>query len=171
MMESMKTFLIPLIISNVVFAITIIAAFKKPFAARIFYVILFFWAAYTNYSTVNADPNVYLEYGNMAILPFYKDFIYGFFSQHTTIIVTVIAGCQFLIGIGLILNKNWLKLAYSGAIIFGLAIAPLGIGSGFPSTILMAISCYVLFKNPNCDYVWKTRQYAQEKRVHIGQIL
>ena len=39
-----------------------------------------------------------------------------------------------------------MKLAMIGAILFLLAIAPLGIGSGFPSSVIMAIAIFILLR-------------------------
>jgi hypothetical protein len=36
---------------------------------------------------------------------------------------------------------------------------PLGVGSGFPSTVCMAIAFFILFKKQDHDFIWKLRQY------------
>jgi hypothetical protein len=76
----------------------------------------------------------------------YKNFINGIFSSHTTLFVTVIAFGQLLTGLFLLMKKKFFILGILGGIIFLLAIAPLGIGSAFPSTLLMAISLIILHK-------------------------
>jgi hypothetical protein len=40
------------------------------------------------------------------------------------------------------------RAALIGAIAFLIAITPLGVGSGFPSTVLMAVGCYRLLCSP-----------------------
>jgi hypothetical protein len=75
-----------------------------------------------------------------------------------------IAICQALIALGLVLNNGWTKAACLGGIIFGLAIAPLGIGSAFPSTLSMAIAFYILFKKYDHDLIWKWKQYRKALR-------
>ncbi len=61
--------------------------------------------------------------------------------------VTFISFGQGLIAIGMML-KGWIvRLACLGAIVFLLAIAPLGIGSGFPATIIIAVAIYYILKN------------------------
>jgi NO-binding membrane sensor protein with MHYT domain len=92
-------------------------------------------------------------------MPAYSRFIKGIFSEHITVIVFTIAVAQFLIALGLILNKFWVKLASLGGIIFGLAIAPLGVGSGFPTTVFMAIAFFILLKKKDHDFIWKLKQY------------
>jgi hypothetical protein len=46
-----------------------------------------------------------------------------------------------------------------GGIVFGLAIAPLWVGSGFPSTVCMAIAFFILLKKDNHDFIWKLNRY------------
>ena len=64
-----------------------------------------------------------------------------------------------MIALGLILNKIWVKLACIGGILFGLAIAPLGVGFGFPATVFMAIAFFILLKKQDHDFIWKLKQY------------
>lgn len=127
--------------------------------ARIFLAAFFLWAAYFNSTTAIQSPEIYLNYATLNALPAYSRFINGFFSEHITVMVFAIAIGQFLIALGLILNKFWVRLACSGGIIFGLAIAPLGVGSGFPSTVCMAIAFFILLIKPTHDFIWKLRQY------------
>lgn len=127
--------------------------------ARIFLAGFFLWAGYFNSTTALQSPEIYLNYATLNPLPAYSRFINGFFSEHITIIVFAIAIGQFLIAIGLILNKLWVKLACMGGIVFGLAIAPLGVGSGFPSTVCMAIAFFILLKKHRHDFIWKLKQY------------
>ena len=158
-MEALKEWLIPYIISNIIFGLSIIAALKKPMWARIFFAGFFLWACYFNSTSAINSPGIYLTYAKLDALPVYSNFIYGFFSQHITPIVFSIAVGQFLIALGLVLNKTWTKLACIGGIIFGLAIAPLGVGSAFPSTVSMAVAFLILHKKYEHDFIWKLNQY------------
>lgn len=158
-MEVLKEWLIPYIVSNIVFILSIVAAIKKPMWTRIFFAAFFLWAAYFNSTTAMRSPEIYLNYASLNALPAYSWFINGFFSAHIPVIVFTIAVAQFLIALGLILNKTWVKLACAGGIIFGLAIAPLGVGSGFPATVFMAIAFFILLKKHDHDFIWKLKQY------------
>lgn len=52
------------------------------------------------------------------------------------------------------LLKSWLfKLGCIGGIIFLLAIAPFGVGSGFPCTIIFAFALLILFRKSK-NYLW-----------------
>lgn len=159
-MEALKEWLIPYIISNIVFILSIVAALRKPMWTRIFFAGFFLWAAYFNSTTAIQSPEIYLTYATLNALPVYSRFINGFFSGHITVIVFSIAVGQFLIALGLILNKIWVRLACISGIIFGLAIAPLGVGSGFPATVCMAIAFFILLKKQEHDFIWKLKQYS-----------
>lgn len=160
-MEGLNEYLIPYIISNAVFAASIIAVWKKPFYTRIFFILLFLWASYTNFSTAYHSPEVYLDYGKLTFLPVYKNFIYGFFSAHIQPFVFTVAACQLIIAVGLMLNKPFVRIACIGGIIFGVAIAPFGVGSAFPSTLFMAAALLILIRKLGHEYIWK--QYLLPK--------
>ena len=162
-MAALKEWLIPYIISNIVFGFSVWAAYKKPMWARFFFCIFFLWASYFNSTTSIRSPEIYLSYASLDTLPLYSDFINGFFSRHITDFVFTIAMGQLLIAIGLILNKGWTKLACLGGIIFGLAIAPLGVGSAFPATVSMAIGFYILGRKYEHDFIWNWHQY---RKIH-----
>ena len=164
-MEALKEWLIPYIISNIVFILSIVAAIKRPMWTRIFFAGFFLWAAYFNSTTAIQSPEIYLTYATLNALPAYNKFINGFFSEHTTEIVFSIAVGQFLIALGLMLNKIWVKLACVGGIIFGLAIAPLAVGSAFPATVCMAIAFYILLKKNDHDFIWKLKQYKRAPSI------
>lgn len=160
-MEVLKPYLIPYIISNLLFLLCLVAAIKKPIWSRLFLAMVFLWAAGMNFWTAKATPEVYLEYSGLTFLRFYREFINGYFSQHIKPFVFLVAMGEFGIFIGLLLNKGWVKLACFGGMVFGLAIAPLGIGSAFPATVTMALALGVLSRKKSHDFIWKWRQYAQ----------
>jgi hypothetical protein len=166
-MESLKQYFLPYIISNVLFGLSIWAAWKKPFIARILLAGFFLWASIVNTFTSIQSPQVYLEYANLSFLGIYKDFINGFFALHIREFVLTVAFGQFLIFIGLCLNRIFTLLACLGGLIFGLAIGPLGVGSAFPSTILMAIAFLILFLYHDHDYIWKIRQYNHSGHLQV----
>jgi len=167
-MESLKQWLIPYIISNIVFGLTIVGAIKKLMWTRIFLAAFFLWASYFNSTSAIRAPEIYLNYGKLQPLHVYRDFINGFFSRYITPFVFTIAVGQFLIFIGLLLNNTWTKLGRIGGIIFGLAIAPLGVGAAFPSTVSMAIAFYILFTKYEHSFIWKWKQYKQSSTVTKG---
>lgn len=133
--------------------------YKKAYVGKNFFSWFFVWAAYINSTLAIRSPETYLTYATLDALPIYSQFINGFFAEHITVFVVGIAVGQLLIALGLMLNKFWVKLASIGGIIFGLAIAPLGVGSAFPATVCMAVAFFILLKKYNHDFIWKLKQY------------
>lgn len=162
-MEALKQYLLPYIISNIVLLASVWAAYKKPIWARIFFAGFFLWASYINSSIAIQSPETYLTYGQLTPVTLYHDFISGFFSRHIRSFILPIAAGQLLICVGLILNKNWTKAACIGGMIFGVAIAPLGVGSAFPSTICMAIAFFILLSKYEHNFIWKSNQYKHSQ--------
>lgn len=146
----MQEYLIPYLISNVFSIFLIFLCYKWSKAGKILWGVMFLAAGIFNIVTAIRTPYTYVEvYGSTAVLPIYKNFIYKAFSEHTTFFVTLIASGQILVSLFLFLKGIWFKIGAIGGIIFLIAISPLGIGSAFPATILMALSIIILFKKLN----------------------
>lgn len=158
-MDQIGDYLLPWIISNVVFGLIAIAAWKTPMAGRILLTACFLGASLFNFISAIQTPEIYLGYADLDILQAYRDFILGPFSKNTSLYVILISLGQLSITIGLILGKQWIKIACVGGIIFGLAIAPLGVGSAFPSTVSMALAFYLIGRLPNQNFIWNLQQY------------
>lgn len=151
----LEKYWLELLLSNSAAIVLLLAAIYRPQTARALFSLLFVWAAFTNWFTVHNSPQVYQEYETMALLPLYKSFIKGFFSTHTVLLVSFVAVSQLLIGISLLL-KGWLfRLACIGGIIFLLAILPLGVGAGFPCTLIMAAGILIVLKKNKNRYLWE----------------
>ncbi len=107
-----------------------------------------------NYTTATNHPEKYLEYASMSI-GLYRSFINGWFKDHITSMVCFIAICQALIGVGMLLNKWWVKLASISAVIFFIAIAPLGVGAAFPFSLIASAAAIVILVRDDFNYLWK----------------
>ena len=154
-MELLKEYLIPWIASNSIAIVFLVAAIKNPKLARLLFALLFAWACWLNYTTALNNPDDYLNYAEFTPFSLYHDFINGWFKEHITTMVTLISFGQGLLAIGMLL-KGWLvRLACIGAIVFLLAISPLGIGSGFPATIIAVVAIYFIFKTDDLNYLWR----------------
>jgi hypothetical protein len=148
------TYLLMYIISNAVALLILWAAWKQPRLARLLFFLLFAWASWTNWTTALHHPQSYIEYADLSFLNVYKQFILGWFSNHITEAVGFIATCQALIAVSLVL-KGWiLRLGIICAIIFLLAIAPLGVGSAFPFSLIALGALYVILRSEASDYLW-----------------
>ncbi len=145
------------IICNVIALLMLVVAWKSPKIARLLFSLLFTWAGYTNWSYVLRSPQVYLEYAGLTFLDFYKQIILGWFSRHITAVVGFIATCQFMIATSMLLKGLIFKIGAIAAIVFLLAIAPFGVGSGFPCTLIMATSLFIILKKNSHDFIWKRK--------------
>mgnify|MGYP005813411701 CR=1 FL=1 len=139
-----QTYLWMLLASNLVALLQLFAAIFWPRIARYSFVLLFAWACWMNWTTAISNPRAYLEYADLALFDWTRSFINGWFGRNTLLMVGFIATCQGIIAIGLML-KGWkFMVACIGGILFLLAIVPLGVGSGFPCSIIMAIALTII---------------------------
>jgi hypothetical protein len=88
-------------------------------------------------------------------LPFYRQFILGWFSRYIDIIIPLIAIAQFFIGMGMLLHGWWVKWACIGAIFFLVSIAPLAMGSGFPFPLVVRLPAFIVLKKDNRELLWR----------------
>jgi len=153
----MKDEIIPIayLISNIVAVIMLACSWKYPRIARLLYLFLFAWASLANSHAALKTPQYYLDYERFAFIGFYRNFIHGFFSEHITALVLIVALCQIAIAVSMLL-KGWIyRTGCLGAILFLVSIAPLGVGSGFPCTLIMAAGLLLLLRKKEVDYLWK----------------
>ena len=142
----MKSISPGLLISNLIAVAVVVSCWKWQIFGRGFYFVLFLGASIANGYTSIFKPQGYLSFAKLTFFQFYKDFITGFFSEHITPIVLGIAICQFLIALSMLFKGNILKLGSAGGIIFLISIAPLGIGSAFPFTLILSIGLYFIIR-------------------------
>lgn len=158
-MNGLDEYIISYTISQIVSIVILIVSWKKTRSGRWLFAILFFWASATNLYFGLTDPNVYQEYGEMAI-PLYRDFINGWFSHYNYIMIPLIAMGQFFIAVAMLLRNIWVNLACIGAIVFLLSIAPLLVGSAFPFSITVSIAAFLIYKNDDKNFAWKRQLTA-----------
>ena len=153
------TNLVLLIISNAVALAMLLVARKRTRLARLFFFLIFAWASWTNWKTALFSPETYLGEADLTFFSFYRELILGWFSRHITESVGFIATCQALIASSMLLKGWWLKAGGIGAILFLLAIAPFGVGSGFPCTIVLAAAMYLVVRAPGHNFLWMGNKY------------
>lgn len=141
-------------VSNLVALLLLWAAWKKPSWARALFFLLFAWAAWFNTTTAMSTPAVYHGYAQYAFLGFYSRFINGFFAEHTTPFVLAIAAGQAGVAIGMLATGALFRAGALGGIVFLLAIAPLGVGSAFPATVIMAAGIWLLYRAGSREWLW-----------------
>ncbi|MGN7821318.1 hypothetical protein ACTJJB_14400 [Chitinophaga sp. 22536] len=122
-------------------------AIFRPVVAQLLLSLLFIGAGVFNGAMAIIHPELFMAYGAMTPFATYEQFIYGAFSHNVTAIVVAISLCQLAMGAFISYKKPLLQIGLGAAIIFLLAITPLGAGSAFPSTlILVAAATTVLYK-------------------------
>lgn len=160
-----KTVWIAYAISNLAGLFFLITALRTTKLTRLLFVLLFGWASVFNYITCHRQPENYLFYSDASI-GLYAQFIQGWFKDHITGFVSFIALGQAFIAIGM-LFKGWLvQLACMGAIVFLLAIAPLGIYAGFPFSLTVSAAAFQVFRNDNLAYLWKFKMGKVKHTAH-----
>ena len=138
-------YLVPFVVSNTLALVLLGVAWQWPRAARWLFVFVFGSAGAVNSFFAWNVPQSYVEaYGELALLAPYRDFINGFFSVHTTTIVQLIAAGQLAVAALLTRPGPMTILGGIGAIVFLIAITPLGIGSAFPCTLILAAAVTVM---------------------------
>lgn len=137
-------YLVAYLIANLAALLILGLAFWKPRVARWIWVGIFVWAALINTATAASEPWVYLVYGSLTPSVWYRDFIHGWFSTRIPEFVLTIAVGQLIIAILLSRSAGARRLGVAGAAIFLAAIAPLGVGSGFPFPLIAIASLLVM---------------------------
>lgn len=149
-----STYLLMYCVSNAVALLLLWSAWKRPRISRLMFFLLFAWASWTNWTEAQRNPQFYIEYADLSFLSIYKQFIYGWFSHHIREAVSLIAICQALIAVSMLL-KGWiLRIGAIGAIVFLLAIAPLGVGAAFPFSVIASVALYLILRRCTRDYLW-----------------
>lgn len=141
---NLQEYWLPYTVTHVITFLLIFICYKWPKIGKVAWGIIFILAGIFNIYTAISDPQAYVDYGSQAV-GLYKKFIYGVFSSYTSLIVFLIALGQILVGIFLFMKRTLFLLGILGGIIFLMAISPLGIGSAFPSTLLMSFSLILLY--------------------------
>jgi hypothetical protein len=140
-----QEYVVAYLVANAVGLALLELGYWLPRVARWAWVGIFVWAATVNTFTAATEPWVYLAYGGLTPSHWYEAFINGWFSVYITEFVMSIAAGQLTIAILLSREGRARRLGVWGATIFLLAIAPLGVGSGFPFS-LSAIGSLVLME-------------------------
>jgi len=136
----------PFIISHVIALLYVMAAWRWPRGTRYVTGACFVFAGAFNTWWATTSPAIYVAaYGPHAI-PLYRTFIYGAFARHTAEFVIAIAAGQIAVGVLAFAPLPWRRLSYVGAIVFLLAITPLGIGAAAPSELIFAAGVALLFR-------------------------
>jgi len=137
-------YLVPYVVANSFALVVLALAFWRPTVALWMVVSVFVWAAATNTYIALTHPAVYVDYAALTPSAWYRDFILGWFSGHVQTLVLPIALGQLTIAALLASRRRaWLWCGVAGALTFLLAIAPLGVGAGFPFSLTFGAALLV----------------------------
>lgn len=125
----------------------LITAWIRPLLARWLYALLFGGACLVNAWTATFHPDAYLGYAPLAMLDVYRDLVGALSAFQVGVLVMAVAVCQGFAAFGLAIGGPLARVALVGAAIFLVAIAPLGAGAAFPSTLLMALGALLLLRH------------------------
>ena len=143
---SYEQFMLPVIIANLLAVVVMLFSYHFPRFMRFIWGIIFIVAGIVNLITVVNAPGIYVDTFGPAAMDFYKNIIYGTFSKHPGVYVAAIAGGQIFVGALIWSRGFWYYLGLIGGFIFLLAIAPLGAGSAFPSTVFLAFGLIFMMR-------------------------
>ena len=155
------------IISSVVALVQLMLALYLPRLARWSFVLLFGWACIVNWQTAVNEPSAYLKYADLTWSSAYAHFTNGWFSRHILLVVGTIATCQGLIAISMLAKGSLFRAGALGAMAFLLSIIPLGVGSGFPCSAIMAIAMVILVRDAPVYAGMFEGRAARDKRLRI----
>ncbi|MFT3823107.1 MAG: hypothetical protein QM731_04270 [Chitinophagaceae bacterium] len=134
-----------------------------PFAGRLLLSIFFIATACYTWNTVQGHPDLYNNYKQFAFFDWYRDGIVQPFIDHLPFSAKMFAILQLLTAIGLLLKNQVFKIACALALLILVAIAPLGIASFFPATLLPALGCFILLRKKTDHYAWQLPVKTQPK--------
>jgi hypothetical protein len=132
--------------ANVLAVVFFIVALYRPNAARVIAGAGLILAALVNCVAALRAPLFFGATLEPLAWGVYRDFIHSVFAQAAVRLLLAIALWQAVVGcVFLIRQAPFIKLACVAAFCFFLLLVPLGAGSGFPSTLILASAMVVLF--------------------------
>ncbi|MCF8336129.1 MAG: hypothetical protein K9H65_05970 [Bacteroidales bacterium] len=141
-----EQYMLPIILANLVAVVVMLSSYNFPRFMRFIWGLIFIAAGIVNLITVYNAPGIYVDSFGPAAIERYQEIIYGPFSKQPAVYVTLIAVGQILVGALIWSRGFWYYLGLTGGVIFLLAIAPLGVGSAFPCTIILAFGLIFMMR-------------------------
>lgn len=126
------------------------AAFRQPRLGRAAFAWLFGVAALVNAATALTAPELYLYYADVAVVGWFRERSLQLFMQHAQVTMLAVALLQAAMTGGIVVGGRPARAACWAMTAFLLAVAPLGVGSGFPSTVILALGSARLALRERC---------------------
>lgn len=154
------TYAIPYAVSLVVASAMLLTALTRPNACRWMFALLFTYACVYNLWLGTTHPKEYQGFADLVIVPWYRDVIVGPFREHDAFYIVAIALGQGITALGWMVGGRSLVVGALGSTLFLASIAPFGVGSAFPFSVLVAIAGWV---------VWGELEHPQPSLPHLSK--
>jgi hypothetical protein len=140
--------LLPLFLANALSVAFFILALYWPDRARRIAGGGFVVASLVNATLAVFNPQIYVRVFGPYAVGIYKDVIYGLLAKATTRLVLALAVWQLIVAAIILINSTeYVRLGCVAMAIFFLGVSPLGVGSAFPSTLILAAGMLVLVRH------------------------
>jgi hypothetical protein len=136
-------FLTLYLITNFISILLIIICAKWYRIGKYIFGLIFLISGFVNIYILIKHPESYFELGKTSILYFYRDFINVEFRDSEVIYVLFFSILHLFISFVLFSEGFFLRHGIKLGITFLIIIAPFGVGSAFPATLLMAIALMI----------------------------
>jgi len=161
-------YLIAYLASNGIALALLALAYRKPAWVRWASVAIFLWATFTNARIALTRPLDYQTFGDLTWSSYYRDFIRGWFQEHTPLVLLPIAMGQLAIALLLLADTHRSRrLGAAGAIVFLIAIVPLGVGSAFPFSLTYGLALIVMTRGLEAAAASERRGATRRNRIGV----
>jgi hypothetical protein len=134
---------VPYAVSLAIASVILLLSVARPSVARWIVTLIFAYAAVYNSWLGLAKPEEYQGFAELALLPWYREIITGPFLANDGLYIVLIAIGQGIVALTTALAGRWLWIGVVGTTLFLAGIAPLGLGSAFPFSALVALAAWV----------------------------
>lgn len=135
---------VPYAISNTLAVLVLLLAMLRPVAARWTLAAIFAYASVYNTWLGLTKPDEYQGFAGLVLIPWFEEFITGSFRASGSAFIVAIAIGQAIIALSTGVAGRLLWVGVVGTTLFLAGIAPLGVGSAFPFSAVVALAAWVL---------------------------
>lgn len=135
---------LPYAASLIVAVGTLTLAFARPRAARWLLAAMFGYAGIYNCWLGLTHPTEYLNFADLVLIGWYRDTILGAFAAQAGPFIVAIAIGQLACSAAYAVGGKWLAPGAIGICLFLMAIAPFGVGSAFPFSMIVSLAAVIV---------------------------
>lgn len=149
------------IVSNGIALLLLYLSWKRPLIARLGILTLLAWAGFANWMMTTSIFGHFPADANITFSIIDAGPAHHWFANHGSTAIRSIASCQWLIALSLLMPPNIRKAGAFAGIFLLFLIAPIGFGTPFPFTFLIAVALYAI-TTENKAKERKAEGFAQE---------